>query len=136
MRRATSRILSYVENITSQIEISFATSMVKRKINNLISYSIIFRKRSRLKILLRHGYLTIIDATHNTNRLYQKLFTMIIRHKIRIAFQGHICYINIKMEILYQYFYLHYRNGVADKVVDSHNISSQITLLLSNVQYP
>lgn len=96
----------------------------KRKTDNLISYGIIFGKLLRLKILIKRGNLTIINAIHNTNWLHWKLFTMMINHEMKIAFQGHICYINMKMEISYQYFYLYYRNDVADNVVDSHNISS------------
>lgn len=54
---------------------------------------------------------------------------------MEIRFQKYIYYINIKIAILYWQFYLHYRNDVAAKVFNNHNILSYMTLLLSNVQY-
>ena len=70
-----------LKTLPAELRISFKTLTVKRKTDNLISHGIEFGKLSRLKILMRRGHLTIIDATHNTNRLHSKLFTVMIRHE-------------------------------------------------------
>jgi hypothetical protein len=40
---------------------------------------IVFAHPSRLKLLSRHGYLSLIDSTHKTNQLEWKLFTIMVR---------------------------------------------------------
>lgn len=42
---------------------------------------------------------------------------------------------NMKIEILYWYFYLKYKNNIVGKKVDSRNILLLITLLLKNIKY-
>lgn len=54
---------------------------VRRKTDSLILHGIVFGKLSLLQILMRRGHLTLMDATHNTNRLHWKLFTVMIWHE-------------------------------------------------------
>lgn len=51
------------------------------KIDNCIFDGIVFGKFSRFKILMKRGYLTIVDVTHNINRLHWKWLTIMIKHK-------------------------------------------------------
>src|ERR1700749_5010827 len=39
------------------------------------SYALVFAHEECLKVLTRHGYLTLFDSTHNTNIHGHKLFT-------------------------------------------------------------
>ncbi len=70
-----------LEALLAELRLSFETLTVKRKTDNLISHGIVFGKLSRLKILMRRGHLTIMDATHNTNCLHWRLFTVMVRHE-------------------------------------------------------
>ncbi len=49
-----------LEDLPVELGLSFET----------LTYGIVFGKLSRLKILMRRAHLTIMDATHKTNRLY------------------------------------------------------------------
>ncbi len=72
-----------LKTLPAKLGINFETLIVKRKTDNFISQNIVFGKILGLKILMRHRHLTIIDATHNTNQLHEKLFTIMIRYEYR-----------------------------------------------------
>lgn len=59
-----------LKDLLAKLGINFEKLIVKRKINNIILYSIILRNFSRLKILIRCRYFIIIDAAYNTNNLH------------------------------------------------------------------
>jgi hypothetical protein len=50
-----------------------------REFDSGVSHAMVFAKRSRINILCRRGYLTLLDSTHNSNILGWKLFTLIVR---------------------------------------------------------
>ena len=52
---------------------------ISRAVDGEKSYARAFAKRSRLKILIKRGHLTLMDSTHNTNQPKWKLFTLMIR---------------------------------------------------------
>ena len=54
--------------LPAELGISFEILTVEKKTDDLISHGIVFGKLSRLKILMKCGDFTIMDATHNTNR--------------------------------------------------------------------
>ena len=56
-----------------------AKLQITRVIDRETSHAVAFAKRSRLRILMRRGHLTLMDSTHNTNHLKWKLFTLMIR---------------------------------------------------------
>lgn len=45
------------------------------------SQGLVFGHRLRLQLLARHGYLTLMDATHNTNEMKWLLYTLMVRQK-------------------------------------------------------
>ena len=61
------------------VDILAAKLKISRAVDGEKSYAIAFAKRSRLKILIKRGHLTLMDSTHNTNHLKWKLFTLMIR---------------------------------------------------------
>lgn len=56
--------------LLAKLNINFENFIIKKKINNVILYSIIFRKFLRLKILIRCRYFIIRDLIYNTNNLH------------------------------------------------------------------
>ncbi len=56
--------------IPAESAVTYKILMVKKKMDSFISYAIIFGKLFRLQNLMRRGHLTLMDATHNTNRLH------------------------------------------------------------------
>ena len=52
---------------------------VERKEPQGRSYAVVFAKQSRLQVLTRRGYLSLMDATHNVDALDWHLFTIVIR---------------------------------------------------------
>jgi hypothetical protein len=50
-------------------EILSAKLKITRVIDEEKSHEIVFAKRSRLSILMRREYLTLMNSTHNTNQL-------------------------------------------------------------------
>lgn len=90
MRIAGSRIkwedqlkecLVMLQALPAEAAVTYEIITVQRKTDGRISHGIIFGKLSRLQTLMRRGHLTLMDATHNTNRLHWKLFTVMIRHE-------------------------------------------------------
>ncbi|MCJ1345134.1 hypothetical protein MMC31_003339 [Peltigera leucophlebia] len=73
--------LAMLRALPEESAVKYEIMTVKRKTDGLISHGIVFGKLSRLQILMRRGHLTLMDATHNTNRLHWKLFTVMIRHE-------------------------------------------------------
>lgn len=47
--------------------------------NGEASEGLVFGRRNRLRLLARRGYLTLMDATHNTNGMRWILYTVMIR---------------------------------------------------------
>lgn len=84
---------------------------------------------------MKSRYLTIIDVTHNTNNLYKKLFTMIIKYKYKNQISEVYLLYEYKNGNIIFYCYEYYKCGVVSKVISSHNILLQMTLLLSNIYY-
>lgn len=56
--------------LQAKLSMSFKILVVKKKTDNCISHGIVFEKLLRLKILMKRGHLTVMDATYNTNRLH------------------------------------------------------------------
>ena len=61
--------------------VKYEIMIVKKKTDSLISHGSIFRKLSRLQILMRNKHVTLIDTIHNGNRLYWKLIIVMIQHE-------------------------------------------------------
>lgn len=59
-----------LKDLLAKLGINFEKLIVKRKINNIILYSIILRNFLRLKILIKCRYFIIMNATYNTNNLH------------------------------------------------------------------
>ena len=70
-----------LQALPAEAAVTYEIIMVQRKTDSRISHGIIFGKLSRLQTLMRRGHLTLMDATHNTNRLHWKLFTVMTRHE-------------------------------------------------------
>lgn len=73
--------LVMLQVLPAEAAVTYEIITVQRKTDGCISHGIIFGKLSRLQTLMRRGHLTLMDATHNTNRLHWKLFTVMIRHE-------------------------------------------------------
>ena len=64
------KYLAMLKTLSTELGINFEILIVKKKTDNFISYSIVFEKLLKLKILIRYGYLIIIDIIYNTNHLH------------------------------------------------------------------
>ncbi len=62
--------LVVLQALPAEVAVMYEIITVQRKTDGRISHGIIFGKLSRLQTLMRRGHLTLMDATHNTNRLH------------------------------------------------------------------
>lgn len=64
------KCLIMLKTLLVKLNMSFETLIVKKMIDSLILYSILFEKLSKFEIFIRRKHFTILNATHNIKYLY------------------------------------------------------------------